>query len=96
MTFQSPTEHFYMVFGPQGAPRRFWWRGQPFRVDAIERIWRSAQGKPRRQRFYRVRCGDQAFLLRHDCIDDRWSVVRSPWRARFGLALADLARRMTR
>lgn len=93
--FAQPTsEHFLMHFGPQGALRRFWWRGRPYRVDAIERIWRSPVSKPRGQRFYRVRCGRHTFLLRQDCADDRWSVVRSPWRARLGLALAGLAGRV--
>ena len=76
------------------APLSFRWRGRVFKVDAIERIWRNSYGNRQGQRYYRIRCRNRSFLLHHDQVRNRWSVVTSPWRTRLGLTLSGVATRL--
>lgn len=94
MLAQNPQDTFYMNLDRSGAPHRFRWRGQVYRVDAIERIWRSPQNRPRQQRLYRVRSGNRRFMLAYDRLSGHWAVVKSSWRTRMGLALTGLAHRI--
>ena len=75
-------------------PARFFWRGRSYRIDSIERVWRSGLAEPVGQRLYRIRSAQRTFLLAHDRRLGRWAVVRSPWRMRISLALNSLATRL--
>ncbi|RME85526.1 MAG: hypothetical protein D6775_02550 [Caldilineae bacterium] len=69
----------------------FRWRGRKYRVDAIERVWRVPPGRPDGRRIYRVRAGKRRFVLAQRLSDNRWALVRTPWRMHLSLALARLS-----
>lgn len=83
-----------MVLDGASTPSHFVWRGQRYRIDGIDRIWRPAHNQPQGSRTYRVRCNGLPFLLQHDRQRNRWQIVRSPVRLRLSLALDHLARRV--
>lgn len=92
---QQLSDNVSVFFAGSGAPEHFLWRGRSFRVDVVERIWRSRQPDAQGVRLYRVQAAGRTFLLRHDRRHRRWAVVRSPLRLRVSLALAGLAQRVT-
>jgi len=77
-----------------GAPGRFFWQGKSYYIDAIDRIWRSTQGKRRGTRVYKVRSGNRSFILRYDLRLKRWFLVRASWRTRLGRSLERFAARV--
>ena len=74
------SEPIAVIFDSEGALYRFHWRGLTFRVEAIERIRRTAASQPLGKRLYTVRAGGHRFLICHDRAHHRWTLVRSPWR----------------
>lgn len=79
---------------PMGAPDRFRWRGHSFRVEAIDRIWRSGPGSRQGFRLYQIRSAGRVFLIGFDPARRSWSLARSPWRLRVRKAISDLAGRL--
>ena len=79
--------------GAANAPISFRWRGLDFRIEIIDRIWRQSHDRRRDQRLYRIRSRRRTFVLHHDRHVGRWTLIKSPWRIRFGLALSSLAAR---
>jgi len=77
-----------------GAPGQFRWQGKTYHIDAIERIWRSSQGKRNGLRVYKIRSRRKRFILHFDQKMNRWSLVRAPWRIRLGLAIERWATRI--
>lgn len=92
----KPCEPVAVRMGSANVPISFRWRGFDFHVDVIDRIWRQAPDRRRDQRTYRIRSRKRTFVLHHDRRIDRWILIKSPWRIRFGLVLANLMTRKTR
>ncbi len=86
-------EPISVVFNSEGAIDRFHWRGRAFRIEVIERVWRSALRGSASRRLYRVRASRQAFVLCHDLDHKRWTVVRAPWRLQVQRAFSGWAQR---
>ncbi|MCO6453067.1 MAG: hypothetical protein J5I90_19945 [Caldilineales bacterium] len=92
---QQISDTVSVFFDSSGAPEQFLWRGRSFRVEMVERIWRSGQQETHGPRTYRVRAAGRTFLLRHDRRHRRWQMMRSPLSLRLGLTLEGWAMRMT-
>ena len=88
-----PFDPVSVRIGSANAPISFRWRGLDFHVDLIDRIWRQSHDRRRDQRLYRIRSRKRTFILHHDRYIGRWTLIKSPWRIRFGLALSNLAAR---
>ena len=86
-------ESITVRLSPTRVPVSFRWRGFCIHIDFIDRIWRKSHRNPRDQRLYRVRSRGFTFVLHHDRLVDRWTVVRSPLRFRCGLMLSEFAER---
>jgi hypothetical protein len=73
-------------------PLAFRWRGQRFKVEAVERCWtvvhRSRRDRVER-RFFRVRCVAGSFELYQDLVDGTWHLRR----AKLGRASGPVGRR---
>ncbi len=90
----SQQDPIIMQFNRFGAPGSFHWQGRTYRIDVIERIWRNSQGARSGLRIYKVRSRNRRFILQFDQRLKRWSLVRTPWRTRLGLAVERLAARL--
>ena len=88
-----PYKPIFVRMSAANVPISFRWRGLDYRVDFIDRIWRQAHGRQRDQRLYRVRSRRYTFVLHHDRLVGRWTMIRSPWRVRFGLFIAEFVER---
>ena len=89
MTSKS-CEPISVRIGAANVPISFRWRGLEFRIEIIDHIWRQSHDRRRDQRLYRIRSRRRTFVLHHDRCIGRWTLIKSPWRIRFGLALAGL------
>ncbi len=73
-------------------PLAFRWRGQRFKVEAVERCWtvvrRSRRGRVER-RFFQVKCAGGSFELYRDLVDGTWHLRR----AKLGRATRPAVRR---
>jgi hypothetical protein len=87
-------EPIAVLCNPLGAPERFRWRGRSYRVEAIDRIWRSGLRRGDGRRLYQIRSAGRLFLLAYDPAWRSWSLARSPWRMRMRRAISDLALRL--
>jgi len=90
----KPCDPVSVRMGGANVPISFRWRGLDFHVDVIDRIWRQPHGRRHDQRLYRIRSRRRTFILHHDRRLGRWTLVKSPWRVRFGFALSSLVTRM--
>lgn len=90
----SQDEPLAVLCNPLGAPDRFRWRGHSYRVEAIDRIWRSGLRRRDGRRLYQVRAAGHVFLIGYDPVRRSWSLARSPWRLRMRRAISDLALRL--
>ncbi len=61
-------------------PKRFRWRGRPFMVDRIERIWCVRRAWPRRiaRRQFVLRTPEGVFQISHDLVGGQWTARRIP------------------
>jgi hypothetical protein len=75
-------------------PLAFRWRGQRFKVEAVERCWtvnrRTRRGRVER-RFFQVRCAGGNFELYRDLVSGTWHLRR----AKLGRTTGPAARRTT-
>ena len=78
---------------PGTVPTSFRWRGLDVHIDVIDRIWRKPHQSQRDQRLYRIRSRGCTFVLHHDRLVGRWTVVRAPLRYRCGLILSEFVER---